>query len=77
MLILEGLIGFIEPFNLSFFDISNWGIELGYYDVEWFALETYWDHSVTFEVAPKYYISDSFVDHEGWSFSSQGFLPIV
>ena len=33
------------------------------------------DHSVIFETAPKYCISDSFVDYEGYSISSKGFLP--
>ena len=33
------------------------------------------DHSVVFEIAPKYYILDSFVDYEGYSISSKGFLP--
>ena len=28
MLVLEGLIGFTEPFNFSFFYISVWGINL-------------------------------------------------
>ena len=35
------------------------GIDLGYCDIEWFALEMNRDHSVVFEIAPKYYISDS------------------
>ena len=35
------------------------------------------DHSVVFETASKYYISDSFVDHDGYSISSEGFLPTV
>ena len=35
------------------------------------------DHSVVFEIAPKYCISDSFVDYEGCSISSKGFLPTV
>ena len=35
------------------------------------------DHSVVFEIAPKYCISDSSVDHDGYSISSKGFLPIV
>ena len=39
------------------------------------ALETNRDHSVTFEIASKYCISDSFVDHDGYSISSKGFLP--
>ena len=36
-----------------------------------------WDHPVVFEIAPKYWISDSFVDYEGYSISSKGFLPTV
>ena len=30
-----------------------------------------------FEIAPKYCISDSFVDYEGYSISSKGILPTV
>ena len=30
-----------------------------------------------FEIASKYCISDSFVDHDGYSISSEGFLPTV
>ena len=43
----------------------------------WFALETNRDHSVVFEIASKYCISDCFVDHDGYSISSKGFLPTV
>ena len=46
-------------------------------DIEQFALETNRDHSVIFEITPKYCISDSFVDYEGYSISSKGFLPTV
>ena len=42
-----------------------------------FYLETAGDLFVIFEIAPKYYISDSFVDYEGYSISSKGFLPAV
>ena len=35
------------------------------------------DHSVIFEIASKYCISDSFVDLDGYSISSKGFLPAV
>ena len=41
-------------------------------DIEWFALETNRDH---FEIASKSCISDSFVDYEGYSIASKGFLP--
>ena len=67
----------MEPFNFSFFGITDWGIDLDYCVVEWFILERNRDHSIIFETAPKYCISDSFVDYEGYSISSKGFLPIV
>ena len=35
------------------------------------------DHSVIFETASRYCISDSFVDYDGYSTSSKGFLPKV
>ena len=35
------------------------------------------DHSVIFETASKYCILDSFVDHDGYSISSKGFLTTV
>ena len=47
---------------------------LDYHNVEWFALEMNGDHSVIFEIAPKYYISASFVDCDGYSVSSKEFL---
>ena len=66
-----------RPFNFSFFRITVQGIDLDYCDIEWFALETNRDHSVVFEIASKYCISDSFVDYDGYSISSKGFLPTV
>ena len=77
MLVLEGLVVFIKLFNFSFFSITVWGIDLDYRDVEWFALEMNRDHSVVFETASKCCISDSFVDYDGYSISSKGFLPTV
>ena len=41
------------------------------------ALEMNRDHSVISETVPKYCILDSFVDYEGYSLSSKGFLPAV
>ena len=68
---------FIEPFNFSFFSITGQGIDLDYHDIEWFALEMNRDHSVVFEIASKYCVSDCFVDHDGYSISSEGFLLAV
>ena len=63
----------VQPQLLS---ITGWGIALDYCDIEWFALETNRDHSVVFEIASKYCISDS-VYHDGYSISSKVFLPGV
>ena len=68
---------FIELFNFSFFGITGWDIDLDYCDIEWFALKMNRDHYVVFEIAPKYCISDYFVDYDGYSISSKGFLPTV
>ena len=73
----KGLVGLIKPFNFSFFSISGWGIDLDYCDIEWFALEMNQDHSVVFEIAPKYCILDSSVDYDGHSVSSKGLFPTV
>ena len=77
MLVLDGLLVFIELFNFSFSGITCQSIDLKYRDIEWFALETNRDHSVIFEIVSKYGISDSFVDHDGYSISSKGLLPTV
>ena len=67
----------MEPFNFSFFRFIGQGIDLNYCDIEWFAWETYRDHSVIFEIASKYCISDSFVDYDGYTISRKEFLPTI
>ena len=67
----------MELINFHFFGIGGRGIDLDYCDVEWLALETNQERSVIFEVAPKYYISDSFVDYESYSISSMRFLSTI
>ena len=57
--------------------VSGQGIDLDYHNIEWFAVETNRDHSVVFEIESKYCILNSFVDHDGHSISSEGFLPAV
>ena len=64
-------------FSFSFFNITGQGIDLDYCDIEWFAFEMNRDRSVIFEIVSKNCISDSFVDNEGYSISSKGFLPTV
>ena len=50
---------------------------MDYCDIEWLAFETNRNHSVVFEIASKYCISDSLVNSDGYSISSKGFLPMV
>ena len=60
MLLLEGLVDL--PRIVQLLQITCWGIDLDYCD----ALEMNRDHSVIFEIASKYCISDSFVEYEGY-----------
>ena len=77
MLVLEGLVSLHRTVQVQLFQCYFWGIDLDYSDIEWFTLETNRDHSVVFETASKNCISDCFVDHDGYSISSEGFLPTV
>ena len=77
MLVLEGLLGLHKTIQLQLLQLYSWGIDLDCIDIEWFALEKNRDHSVIFETASKYCISDSFVGYEGYSISSKGFLLTV
>ena len=77
MLVLEGLVGLHRTVQLQLLQHYWSGIDLDCRNIEWFALETNRDHSVVFEIASKYCISDSFVDHDAYSISSKGFLPTV
>ena len=77
MLDLKGLGGLHRTVPLQLLQCYCWGIDLDNCDIEWFALEMNRDHSVVFEIASKYCISDSFVDHDGYSISSEGFLLAV
>ena len=77
MLVLKGLVGLHRTIQLQLLQHYWLGHRLGLPDIEWFALERNRDHSVIFETASKYCISDSSVDHDGYSISSEGFLPAV
>ena len=58
MLVLEGLIGLHRTVQLQLLQVTGWGTDLDYCDIEWFALEMNRDHSVVFEIASKYCILD-------------------
>ena len=77
MLVLKGLVGLHKTVQLQLLQHYCWGIDLDNCDIEWFALEMNRDHSVIFEMAYKYCVLDSFIDHDGYSISSKGFLPTV
>ena len=77
MLVLKRLVGLHRNIQLQILQHYWLGHRLGLLYIEWFALEMNRDHSVIFEIASKYCISDSFVDYDGYSISSKGFLPTV
>ena len=77
MLVLKGLVGLHGTVQLQPLHRYWLGLDLDYCDIKWFALETNRDHSVVFETASKYCILDSFVDYDGYSITSKGFLPTV
>ena len=66
-----------KPFNITIIQVYAPTSNAEEAEVEWFVLETNRDHSVVFEIASKYCISDSFVDYDGSSISSKGILPTV
>ena len=74
VLILEGPVGLHRTIQLQLLQHYWLGIDC---DIEWFALETNRDHSVIFEISPKYCILASFVDYDGYSIFSKGFQPTV
>ena len=73
----RGLVGLHATIQLQLLQHYWLGIALAYCDTEYFALETNRDYSVIFEIASKYCISDPFVDYDGYSISSKGFLPTI
>ena len=78
MLVLKVLVGLHRTVQLQLLpSITDWGIGLDYGDIEWFALEMNRNHSIAFEITPKYCISNSFVDYNGYFISPKGFLTTV
>ena len=77
MLVLEGLVGLHRTVSFSFLSFTGQDIDVDYCDIKWFDLERNRDHSVIFEIAPKNCVLDSYVDRDGYSIPSTGFLPTV
>ena len=59
MLVPKGLVGLHRTVQLQFIQHYWLGIDLDYCDTEGSALEANRDHSVLFEIAPQYCISES------------------
>ena len=76
ILVPEGLVVLHRTIQLQLLQHYWLGHRLGLLWYWMVCLETNRDHSVVFEIASKYCISDS-VDHDGYSISSTGFLPTV
>ena len=74
MLVLQGLVDRHKTIQLQLFQHYLLEHRLGLLLYEWFSLETVIILSFL-RVHPS--ISDSFVDYEGYSISSEGFLPMV
>ena len=77
MLVLERLVGLHRTIQLQLLSIIGQGIDLDYCNINDFPWIQNRDHSLIFEIASKYCISDSFVDYDGYSISSKGFLPTL
>ena len=77
VLVLKGLVGLHRTLQLQLLQCYWLGHRLGLLWYWMVCLETNRDHSVVFEIASKYCILDSFVDHDGYSISSEGVLPAV
>ena len=74
MLVLEGLVSLHRTFNFRFFSISGGDIDLDYCDVKWFALT---EIILSFLRLHPSTALRTLVDHDGYSISSEGFLPAV
>ena len=70
MFVLKGLVGLHRTIQLQLLQLYWSGHRLG---LPW--KQT--DHSVIFEIVPMNCILESFVDYDGYSISSKGFLPTV
>ena len=64
-----------KPFNITVIQVYAPTSNAEGAEVERFALEMNRDHSVIFELASKYCILYSFVDHDGYCISSEGSCP--
>ena len=76
MLVLEVIVGLYRTVQLRLLQHYWSGHRLGllWYRMVYFGNK---DNFVIVETEPKYCISEVFVDYEGYSISSKGFLPTI
>ena len=77
VLVLKDLVGLHRTIQLQLLQHYWWGYRLG---LLWYWIVCLGNEQrqfFVFEIASKYCISDSFVDYDGYSISSKGFLPTV
>jgi len=77
VLVLKGLVGLHRTIQLQLLQHYCLGHRLGLLWYWMVCLGNKQRSFCLFEIAFKYCISDSFVDHDGHSISSEGFLPTV
>ena len=77
MLVLKGLVGLHRTAHFQLLQHYWLGHRLGLLRYWMVCLGNEQRYFVIFEIASRYCISDSFVDHDGSSISSKGFLPTV
>ena len=75
MLVLKGFVSLHRTIQLQLLQRYYRGTDLDYCDIEWFTLEMNRDHSVIFEIASKFGISDSFVDYRASPFLQRDSCP--
>ena len=74
MLVVKGLVGLHRTVQLQLLQHYWSGIDLDYHDIELFALET--EIILSFlRLHPSTAFLGSFVDYDGYSISSKGFVP--
>ena len=65
----------MKLFNLNFFGITGWGIDLDHCDIEWFALEMNQDHSLFLILHPSTEFQTLLLTMKATPFLLRNFCP--
>ena len=77
MLVLKGIVGLLRTVQLQLLQHYWSGIDLDYCDIEWFALVTNRETILSFLSLHPSTAFQTLVDSDGYSISSNRFLPTV